>query len=335
MKKSDFPEYLTDYFSKYLPGHLGASPNTIMSYRDTFSLLLRYCRDELKQKPEKLTFKILQKKLVEDFLKWLEESRTCSISTRNQRLAAIHAFSRYVIVEAPEYIGICKDILSIPIKKSHSKSLNYLTVEEISSILAQPDLKTKHGRRDLALLSLLYDSGARVQEIVDLIVADIRLDPPWTLKLTGKGNKSRIIPIMPEAIQIMLVYLKNYKYSDNKASLFCNKEGNKLTRSGVEYVLEKYVEKAKEIQKSLMGKKVTPHVLRHSKAMHLLQAGVNIIYIRDLLGHVSVQTTEIYAKIDSDAKRKALEKASQKVLPENTYSKEKEDELLDWLKNLV
>jgi site-specific recombinase XerD len=335
MKKYDFPQNLTSFFSKYLPGQRGVSINTIKSYRDTFVLFFRFLIEEKKIKPDNLTFVGYDIKLIKDFLEWIETKRQCSAATRNQRLAAIHAFTRYVMMENPEMMHSCQEILSIQSKKAQSKALNYLTIDELKCILAQPDLNTKQGKRDLALLTLLYDSGARVQEIADLKIADIRLELPATLKLTGKGNKSRIIPIMPDTAKIMSMYMKLYRLDSHDKPIFMNKEGKKLSRSGIEYIIEKYAEMAKAVQTSLNSKKVTPHVFRHSKGMHLTQANVNIIYIRDLFGHSSVQVTERYAKADTDMKRKALEKASENILPKLSYSKEKEQELMTYLKTLV
>lgn len=339
MKKHEFPYNLTQYLSKYLPGQRGLSTNTVMSYRDTFSLFLTYCRDEAGIKPEKLGFQSFNRKLVENFLLWLERNRHCSASTRNQRLAAIHAFLRYVMVEAPEQMSMCQQILSIPMKKTPSPSLRYLTVEGIRALLATPSLQSTQGRRDLALLTLLYESGARVQEIIDLTVSDVRLTQPATVKLTGKGDKSRIVPIMPDAAKILEMYIssshKRMRMRDLDTPFFMNQKGDRLTRWGVSYIINKYVEQARQLQPDLFPDQVTPHVFRHSKAMHLLEANVNIIYIRDLLGHVSVQTTEVYAKTSPVAKRKALENAAEEVLPYSSYSAEKETELLTWLKELV
>jgi site-specific recombinase XerD len=243
------------------------------------------------------------------------------------------------MVEEPENAGTCQAILSILVKKAPAPAICYMTVEGIRAVLAEPFLKSKIGIRDLALLTLLYESGARVQEIIDVTCGDVRLTRPATVKLTGKGNKSRIVPLMPDAAKIIETYLDSIKKSGNSQELsmplFVNRKGEKLSRSGVTYIINKYVRQARKLQPQLLPTKVTPHVFRHSKAMHLLEANVNIIYIRDLLGHASVQTTEMYAKASPDAKRKALEKASAEVLPHKTYSKEKEDELLTWLKELA
>lgn len=335
MKKPDFAEYLSAYLSKYLPLQLGASTNTIKSYRDSFTIFLRYCRDELKIKPEKLTMQVLNRKMLVNYLLWLEEKRGCGINTCNHRLTTIHAFLRYVSVENPEHLNICNELLAIQLKHAPVKAVDYLSVDELKEIFAKPDTNSTGGKRDLAILTLLYDSGARVQEIIDLKLHNIRLNSPATVKLCGKGNKARIVPLMPDTAKILVEYIKNSSHLNPEQHLFFNKRNEQLSRSGVEFIISKYVTMANSGENPLTIKKISPHVFRHSKAMHLVQANVNIIYIRDLLGHVSVQTTEIYARTDSDAKRKALEQASKNIVPETKFTKQKENELLDWLKNLV
>jgi site-specific recombinase XerD len=335
MNKLDFAEYLASYLTKYLPLQLGASTNTIKSYRDSFVIFLKYCRDELKIKSEKLKMQTLNRKMLEDYLLWLEEKRGCSISTRNHRLTTFHAFLRYVSVENPEHLNICNDLLSIKLKHAPVKAVEYLTIDDLKEIFSKPDIRSTGGKRDLAILTLLYDSGARVQEIVDLKLRDIRLNIPATVKLSGKGNKARIVPIMPDTAKIISEYIGCFMVSKSEQPLFFNKRNEKLSRSGIEFIISKYVDMVNLGVKPLSTDKVTPHVFRHSKAMHLVQANVNIIYIRDLLGHVSVQTTEIYAKADSEAKRKALEQASKNIVPQTKFTKTKENELLTWLKNLV
>ena len=189
----------------------------------------------------------------------------------------------------------------------------------------------------MALIALIYDSGARVQEIADLTVGDIRLTPA-TVKLTGKGNITRIIPITGQTTKILDTYLKEYGLLGEEAinlPLFSNRGNCKLTRAGITYILSKYVEVAKKKEPKLFPKKVSPHLLRHSKAMHLLQANVNLIYIRDFLGHASVTTTERCAKADSEIKRKAIEKANPNFLPDKKYNKKEKNELLNWLKVII
>jgi len=337
MRSKDFGDYLSEYFLKYAPRQTGYSINTIKSYRDTFTIFLRYLKDNLKIKPEKLSFEKISKKMIEEFLVWLEEYKKYSISTRNQRLAAIHAFFRYVQIEAPENLNLSNLILSIPAKKVPEKTIEYLKLDALKVLLAAPDMATRKGFRDVALIALLYDCAARVQEIADLTVGDIRLSPA-TVKLKGKGNKTRIIPIMPQTAKLLDSYLKEYDLLGEELinlPVFSNRNNCKLTRAGISYILSKYVEIAKKNQPKLFPKKVSPHILRHSKAIHLLQANVNLIYIRDFLGHSSVTTTERYAKADSEIKRKAIEKASYNFLPDKKYSSREKHELLNWLKTII
>ncbi len=337
MKPTDFAYHLTTYLSKYLPGRAGTSHNTICSYRDTFSLLLRYCSEEKAMAIEKVKLGTLQKNLIDEFLTWLETHRGCLVSTRNQRLAAIHAFYRYLQMEAPEHIYLCQQILAIPMKRTASKTLDYLTLDAMKAILEAPDRTCMMGRRDLVLLSLMYDTGARVQEIADLTVMDVRLENPANVKVTGKGNKSRLIPLMTPTAKLIDQYMSenNLKhFSCGSYPLFQNRSHAKLTRAGITYILKKYVEEAKLLYPGLIPKVVSPHRLRHSKAFHLLQAGVNLVYIRDLLGHVSIKTTEVYARADSMMKRNALENAYQATTPSEMPVWQQNNDLLKWLKDL-
>ncbi|NQT67644.1 MAG: tyrosine-type recombinase/integrase [Actinobacteria bacterium] len=337
MRSKDFGEYLSEYFLKYAPRQTGYSINTIKSYRDTFTIFLRYLKDKLKIKPEKLSFEKMSKKMIEEFLLWLEVDKKYSVSTRNQRLAAIHAFFKYVQIESPENLNLCNRILSIPTKKVPDSPISYLTIDAVKALLTAPDMKTKKGRRDVALIALLYDSAARVQEIADLTAGDIILSPA-TVKLKGKGNKTRIIPIVVQTAKLLGSYLEEYGLLGEESinlPVFSNRNNFKLTRAGISYILSKYAETAKKNWPKLFPKKVSPHILRHSKAMHLLQANVNLIYIRDFLGHSSVITTERYAKADPEIKRKAIEKASYNFLPDKKYSSREKHELLNWLKTII
>ena len=201
-----------------------------------------------------------------------------------------------------------------------------------------PNVSLQAGCRDLSIIALMYYTGARVQEIADLQVADIRTKVPATIKLTGKGSKTRIIPLMPQTMSIMKKYMVDHELLDEtkeKEPLFYNRMRTKMTRAGLSYILNKYVEQAKASNKDLFPEKMSAHVLRHSKAMHLLQSGVNLIYIRDFLGHSSVTTTEIYAKSNPEIKRKAIETASAKVLPKEKFSTKEKEDLCEWLKTVI
>lgn len=338
MKSNDFATYLSAWFLKYLPLRAGYSNNTVKSYRDSFVIFLKYCSIELGIKPEKMDFTRINRNMVEDFVLWLEHQKKHSVSTRNLRLAALHAFFRYIQLELPEYMELCNSILAVKSKKALAAEINYLSIEGIKALLSTPDTAGQPGRRDLAVLALLYDTGARVQEIADLKTVDIRIKKPSTIRLTGKGNKTRIIPLMPQTMSIMKKYMDDCGLLDEAKvaePLFFNRKGEKLTRAGLSYILNKYAKKAAAKNKSLFSDKISPHGLRHSKAMHLLQSEVNLIYIRDFLGHSSVTTTEIYAKANPEMKRKAIENASLKVMPKENFSAEEKEDLFEWLKTVI
>ncbi|MFR9710794.1 site-specific integrase [Paenibacillus sp. MB22_1] len=335
MKPTDFAKALSQYLSAYLPGQRNVSPNTISSYRDTFKLFLTYCKQS-GLSIERLTFAQVDETLILAFLKWLEEERKNGISTRNQRLACVHAFFRYVQTEHPVGLVTYQKILAIPMKKAPKPIVNHLTPDALQLILAQPDLTTSGGRRDATLLSVLYDTGARVQELVDLRVRDVRLDPPPVLSLTGKGQKTRHVPLMSNTEAVLRQYMtENHLLQNGKQDrpLFCNRQRRKMTREGVAFILNKYVSLARTVS-SAIPEKVTPHVLRHTKAMHLLQAGVNLIYIRDLLGHVDIATTEVYARADTELKRKALEQAYPNMVSEGLPQWNQDEDLINWLSSL-
>lgn len=243
---------------------------------------------------------VLTRDVIEDFLNWLEESRGVSVRTRNARLAALRSFFSYVLDRDPELMLLVQSILSIPLKKAPKKTIAYLSSEAMRLLLEQPDQNTRSGRRDLSLLALMYDTGARVQEIADLKVGDIRRTKPYTITITGKGSKTRVVPMSDYQMKHLLKYMEDFKLNDgNKIEhqLFSNRQGGKLTRAGIAFILKKYVEKARMINKVIIPHGISCHSLRHSKAMHLLQGEVPLIYIRDLLGHESVTTTEIYRNL--------------------------------------
>ncbi len=336
MKPTDFAYYLTNFLSKYLPGTAGLSPNTIMSYRDTFSLFLNFCFDCKKIKPEKFSLNNLNRKLVEEYLAWLEKTRNCIASTRNVRLSAFHSFCRYLQMEFVDYIHPAQQILSIPMKRAKKAFVEYITLEAMKLLLETPDNMAKNGRRNMVLLSLLYDSGARVQELADLKVGDIRTAYPATIRLTGKGNKRRIVPLMKPMSKLLRQYLKENNLTEPYTfdyPLFCNRSNKKLTRAGITYIVKKYAGEAIKNAPELFPNKLSPHCFRHSKSIHLLQSGIDLIYIRDFLGHVDVKTTEIYARIDGEMKRKALEKANN-VVVQKMPEWQNNAELMNWLKNI-
>lgn len=330
MKKTDFTKALTSYFSTYLPETCGVSPNTCNSYRDAFKLLLLYFQEEKGVPANSIELRMLNRNLASDFLDWLEVQRKVSVTTRNQRLAAMKAFAHYVQYRNPEYLENCTDIIAMRPKKHEKPVIPFLTEEELKALLAQPDPSTRHGLRDLTLLSLLYDSGARVQEITDLKLKDIRLTNPAMVTLTEKGRKARQVPLMKETCKLLDAYIRNFNLNSEPLTspLFFNQKGQALSRYGITYILKKYVSQA-ELDSDT--RKISPHVLRHTKAMHLLRAGVNMIYIRDFLGHVDISTTEVYARIDAEMKRKVFEEKVPNFTPNTTMPWEEDKDLLQWL----
>ncbi len=336
MKPTDFATHLTGFLSVYLPRQKNASSNTIASYRDTFKLLLRYCKEQREIPVEKLNMDMLTHVMIADFLEWLEKERKCSIATRNQRLAAIHSFFRYVQYEEPSGILHFQKVIALPVKKAPKPSVPHLTPEAMRLLLSQPDKMTAKGRRDLTLLSVLYDTGCRVQELANLRVRDVVLENPAVLILTGKGKKVRRVPLMKNTVTLLEHYIQENaldKHWKGEYPLFINKQHNKLTKEGIAYIIYQHVGSARKTSASV-PEKVRPHMFRHSKAMHLLQAGVNLIYIRDFLGHEDIKTTEIYAKCDSELKRQAIENAYPDLIDSNLPDWNKDAALLDWLSNL-
>lgn len=307
---------ITMFFTNYLPNTVGYSENTIKSYRDTFVLLFLYAEEEHLTKRGKISIELFRKDTIVAFLEWLEIKRGVSVSTRNQRLAALKSFSRYMSLNTVEYLDTFQAVLDIPPKKGSSKTVDYLTVEAITLLLKEPDASSYSGIRDLAILSLLYESGCRVQELIDLKYGDLSLNSPATISVTGKGNKTRIIPISNKVVSILNKYTAIYKIS---------------------YIIKKHSDSARIKNPQIFGMAtVHPHVLRHSKAMHLLESGVNLIYIRDFLGHSSVITTEIYAKSNPEIKRKYLENAASNIdISVNKFSEKEKESLLEWLKHNI
>lgn len=336
---TDFAKYLENFFVKYLIGECGLSKHTIRAYRDSFTLLLSYMKQGKNINADKLELKHLNRDVILDFLLWLENEHNNSISTRNQRYAAISSFCKYLQYEEPTRIAEWQNIRSIKLKKSVIKTMDYLSIDEIKLLLAQIPDNTRNSRRDLAMLALLYDCGARVQELINLSPSCVRFEIPYNIRLTGKGNKQRIVPLQKEQMRLLKQYIRDYgldRPEREQCPLFFNRIGDQLTSAGVAYILKKYVSSARLANPNLFTGIISPHSLRHSKAMHLLQAGINLVYIRDFLGHKSIQTTEIYARADSKQKREALESVYIDVIPEKSMERswEKNHKLRDFLKSL-
>lgn len=337
--KTDFANAMTSFMSEYLPHERNVSKNTIASYKVTFSDLIIFMEQCKSVTVDRLSLRDLTRANILEYLKWLESSKNVSTTTRNCRLAAIKSLCRYLQYKAVDLLAQWQDILSIRVKKSEKKALEYLTPDGIKLLLEQPDQSLPCGRRHLTLLSLLYDTGARVQEIADLTVGSLRIDStPYTIKIVGKGRKARVIPLSKEMVAVLKSYLMENEMtmSTYSSPLFQNARGEKLTREGITYILKKYAELARCEKPELIPARISPHCIRHSRAMHLLHDGaMHIVDLRDFLGHASIITTGIYARADSKTKREALEKAYQNTASDMPTKKWEEDkDLLEWLKCL-
>lgn len=336
MKPTDFSVHVSNFLTHHLAAQRNLSSNTIKAYRDVFTLLLRFCRDHLGLPLERLCLDQIDVPLVEAFLDHLAKDRQSSIRTQNHRLATLHAFFRYVQSEVPERLLQCQQILAIPLRRHPRTTVDYLSKEQLTAILAQPNFRTRAGRRDAVLLSVLYDTGARVQELIDLTVGDIRLDPPEQVRLKGKGNKVRAVPLMSGTVQLLRDHLLENgldRPEQFARPLFQNQQGRRLSRWGIRYILQKHVEAARREHPGFR-QTVSPHSLRHTKGMHLLQSGVSLEIIRDFLGHVDVKTTEIYARANLEMKRKALEKVADPSALPTMPSWQNDQSLLKWLCSL-
>jgi integrase/recombinase XerD len=331
--------WLTKFFTDYLAGERAASPKTIASYRDATKILLVWFRDTERIPPEKLRLADLDRPRVLRFLDWLETERNCTVATRNQRLAVIKSFCRYTAIEQPDHLDQVTQILAIRQKNTPAPQLGHLSGDEVKALLAQPGTATPLAVRDTVLLAVAYDTGARVQELCDLNVADTRADNPITVTIRGKGSKTRYVPLMDPTAELLVDYLEHLDphpgLSPGASPLFHGPHHSRLTRSGIEKLLARHVRAVRARDPNWApGLPITPHTLRRTRAMHLIQAGVNLIYIRDLLGHADVSTTEIYARADAETKRKAIENAYEPLTPDTLPDWTSDSSLISWLDSL-
>ena len=301
---------LRGFFADHLPRVRGSSPHTVLSYRDSLVLFLRFVADRRTRSVSQLDLDDLGPSQVLDFLQHLETDRHNLVATRNVRLAAIHAFFRYCATEEPVRVDHCQRVLAVPFKRSGSRPIEYFDYPEIEAVLASTNRTTADGRRDYALLATMFNTGARVQEIVALCVRDLQLDALPHVRLYGKGRKERLCPLWPQTADILRAWLgERGRDVPLDQPVFRNHRGGRLTRFGVRYLLGKYCALAKVGTPTVGTKRLHPHSMRHSTAVHLLRAGVDITTISHWLGHASVTTTNRYATVDLDMKRKAIEQA--------------------------
>ena len=300
-----FSTLVQDFFLGRLAAQRGASVQTIASYRDAFELLLRFAEQHTHRTPSALTLRDLDAPLVLTFLDHLEEERGNTPRTRNARLAAIRSFMRYASIRDPAALPVAQRVLAIPFKRFDRPVLGFLSREEVTALLAAPDRSTWSGERDAVLLGTLYNTGARVSEVTGLRVADALLDRESALRLHGKGRKDRVVPLWKSTAVQLRAWLARIDRSPD-APVFPNRAGKRLSRSGVEDRLHVAVAKAAKRCPSLLGRRISPHTLRHTTAMHLLQSGVDLTVIALWLGHESPATTHLYLEADIAMKEAAL-----------------------------
>ena len=291
------------FLLEHVIGERNLSPNTQKSYRDMLLQLLPFIAADARRTVEKLTVQDLSANRIRLFLKEIEGKRRCTVRTRNQRLSAVHALARFIGEHAPEHLQWCAELRQIPFKKTMHRSITCLDREEMQALLDAPVRATPQGRRDYALLLFLYNSGTRVSEAAQLSVQDL----DWharAVQVLGKGRKLRTCPLWPATIQVLRPLVAGRPMTDR---VFLNRNREPFTRSGIYGLVKRYAARASLKRVSICAKRIGPHVIRHSTASHLLRAGVDINTIRGWLGHVSLDTTNIYAEIDLETKASALD----------------------------
>jgi integrase/recombinase XerD len=322
--------WLRRFLLEHLVGERNLARNTQRSYRDTLVLLLPFVAAQLKQPLDQLTPTDLSAEIVRLFLAHLEESRQCSIATRNQRLAALHALARFVGERSPEHIVWCGQIRAIPFKKTTKGIIPYLDKPEMDTLLAAPDRQARQGQRDYALLLFLYNTGARADEAAQLIIPNLH-SADLFVRIVGKGGKERQCPLWRTTVETLALLIANRSPGDR---VFLNRRGNPITRFGIHAMVERYAKKACDKMPSLANKRVSPHTIRHTTACHLLRAGVDINTIRAWLGHVSLDTTNIYAETDLEMKAKALAMCEVAGRPEANKNWREDPQLMNFLRSL-
>lgn len=325
------PAYVQRFFTDRLATQLCASPNTVASYRDTLRLLLRYAADRLGNAPTDLEIYDIDADLVGNFLSFVETKRGNSVRSRNTRLSAIRSFYRYVAMNEPQLLHHCQRILALPSKRHAKRTIDYLSRQEIEALIAAPDPSTWFGRRDHALLMLASQTGLRVSELINLTSGNVFLGTGAHVRCVGKGRKERSTPLRKDSVKAMRAWLQERK-ADEADPVFVSVRGNRLSRDAVEQIVRKHVASASKYCPSLAAKTVSPHVLRHSAAMELLQNGVDRTVIALWLGHESVETTQMYVHANIQMKERAMDKTKPLNVAPGRYRPD--DQLLAFLEAL-
>ena len=333
MKPVSFPNLLHAFFHEWLGQQRNLSRHTVLSYRDTWRLFLRFVAERNHHPIVSLSLSELDAPTVLAFLQYLEKERKVSIGTRNCRLSALHAFFAFVAQQEPTAIAQCAAIARIPTKKANHPAIAYLEADEVEAILRQPDQSKLEGQRDYTLLAFLYNTGARIQEALDVTPAAIRFDPPAQVEIFGKGRKTRVCPLWPETVKLIKALLKRKPRAQHE-QVFVNCYGRPLGQVGVRFKLNQYVQRAAQSMPSLAKKDISPHSFRHAAGVMLVSAGTDVTVIRSFLGHERLDTTNHYARANLDTKRKALEKVDVAVRPGKPPRWKRDPQLLTWLDSM-
>ena len=330
---ASLPSLVQRFFADWLIAQRDVSPHTVASYRDTFRLLLAYASRQLTREPTDLSVTDIDADLVAGFLTFVEDERKNSIRTRNVRRAAIRGFFRFVAIREPALLLHCQRVLAIPAKRQSRRTVDFLDRKEVAALLAMPDLSTSIGRRDRNLLLVALQTGLRVSELIGVNVGDVVLGPPCQprIRCRGKGRKERATPLRGDSAKALARWLPE-RAGAPQEPLFASNRKRRFSRDGIERIVRKYTRLASATCPSLAYKRVSPHTLRHTAAMELLQSGVGCTVIALWLGHESVETTQIYLHADMQIKRQAMDRTRPVDVPKGVYRPD--DELLAFLNSL-
>lgn len=326
-----FSKLVQEFLTSYIIGECNYSVNTKASYSTTFYLLLKFMSEEKNIRPNKIEIESITKEVVIQFLDWLETDRSVSIQTRNQRLACIKSFYKYVQTNEPDLFESCSQILSIKNKKVPNKMISYFSEDEIKMMINY--LNKCKDLKKLTMICVLYETGARVSEFINIKLEDLNLSDNASITLYGKGNKTRIVPISQELVKLINKHLNEAYINYGDDYLFYSNYKKKYNRKSINYLIDNLIEKLKEIYSDNFKGNYHPHSFRHTKATHLYNNGTPLLYVKDFLGHSTITSTEIYATPDSKKQREEILRNSESIKTKNKYSKAKKDTLDNWLKN--
>lgn len=328
---NNFSKLLQSFLTDYIISECNYSLNTKASYSTTFYLLIGFLNKAYKIRSNDITFNNLTKEIIIEFLDYLENDRNTTISTRNQRLASIKSFFKYVQYNEPSLFDLCSQILSIKNKKVPTKMISYFTEDEIKFIIDY--FNKENNLKYLTLICVLYETGARVQELINIKIKDISLTDNASITLYGKRNKVRIVPISNELVKLLNKYFKQIYFDYGEGLLFYSVQRKRYDRSSINFIVKNLVEKLKSMYPNYFKGNYHPHSFRHSKATHLYNNGTPLLYIKDFLGHSSIITTEIYSTPDTKKQKEVILENAREIKVKTNYSNNKKETLDNWLKN--